>query len=109
MRVEVIRSTTRSAELQATVDPANGVLYPDLPALQAGRALGPLYYPDLVNMVRRMGVTLADSYLAAGRADLCVMARPHLTDPYLTLHAAERYGFVDQPWPPQYLSVRPRP
>ncbi|MCB1749807.1 MAG: 4-hydroxyphenylacetate 3-hydroxylase [Gammaproteobacteria bacterium] len=55
VRVEVIRSTTRSAELQATVDPANGVLYPDLPALQAGRALGPLYYPDLVNMVRRMG------------------------------------------------------
>jgi len=55
VRVEVIRSTTRSAELQATVDPENGVLYPDLFALQAGRALGPIYYPDLINMVRRMG------------------------------------------------------
>ena len=55
VKVEVIRSTTRSAELQATVDSDNGVLYPDLYALQAGRALGPVYYPELVNMVRKMG------------------------------------------------------
>lgn len=53
--IEVIRSTTRSAEQQAMLDPENGVLYPDLYALQAGRALGPIYYPALVNMVRRMG------------------------------------------------------
>jgi anthraniloyl-CoA monooxygenase len=50
----------------------------------------------------------ANTILAAGRADLVVMARPHLKDPYLTLHAAEQYGHVDQYWPPQYLSVRPR-
>lgn len=55
VRLEVIRSTTRSAELQATVDPENGVLYPDLFALQAGRALGPVFYPELIDMVRRMG------------------------------------------------------
>lgn len=55
VKIEVIRSTTRSSELQATCDPANGVLYPDLYALQAGRALGPVYYPELVNMVRKMG------------------------------------------------------
>jgi 4-hydroxyphenylacetate 3-monooxygenase len=55
VRIEMIRNTTRSAELQATVDPDNGVLYPDLPALQVGRAYGPLVYPDLVKMVRRMG------------------------------------------------------
>lgn len=54
VRVEVIRSTTRSAELQATVDPDNGVLYPDLPALQAGRALGPIYYPEMINMIRKI-------------------------------------------------------
>ena len=41
-------------------------------------------------------------------ADLVVMARPHLKDPYLTLHAAEQYGHYDQFWPPQYGSVRPR-
>ncbi len=55
VRVEVIRSTTRSAELQASVDSENGLLYPDLYALQAGRALGPVYYPELVNMVRKLG------------------------------------------------------
>ena len=54
VKVEVIRSTTRSAELQATVDEENGLIYPDLVALQAGRALGPIYYPELVNMVRKM-------------------------------------------------------
>ncbi len=53
--VEVIRSTTRSAEEQATVDPENDVMYPDLFALQAGRALGPVYYPKLVDMLRRAG------------------------------------------------------
>lgn len=55
VRIEMIRNTTRSAELQATLDPDNGVLYPDLPALQVGRAYGPLVYPELVQMVRRMG------------------------------------------------------
>lgn len=53
--VEVIRSTTRSAEEQATVDPENDVMYPDLFALQAGRALGPVYYPKLVAMLKRTG------------------------------------------------------
>ncbi len=36
------------------------------------------------------------------------MARPHLADPYLTLHAATRYG-VDLPWPGQYLLGKPKP
>ncbi len=55
VQVEVIRSTTRSAEEQATVDPENGVLYPDLIALQAGRALGPVYYPALLDLIKLLG------------------------------------------------------
>lgn len=58
--------------------------------------VGNLQGPDHVNTV-----------LASGRADLCVMARPHLRDPYLTLHAAETYGFPDQFWPNPYLAVKP--
>ena len=54
VRVEVIRSTTRAAEEQAQLDPENGVLYPDLYALQVGRALGPVYYPELLAMVKRL-------------------------------------------------------
>ena len=45
--------------------------------------------------------------VAAGRADLCALARAHLVDPYLALHAAVAYGEEAQYWPPQYLAVRP--
>ena len=42
-----------------------------------------------------------NSILAAGRADLCVLARAHLWDPYWTRHAAFELGHP-QPWPDQY-------
>ncbi len=42
-----------------------------------------------------------NSVLAAGRADLCVIARAHLFDPYWTRHAAFEQG-VELPWPKQY-------
>ncbi len=56
-----------------------------------------------------LGADHANTVLAAGRADLAVMARPHLRDPYLTLHAAERYGLWHHPWPGQYQPAKPRP
>ena len=46
-----------------------------------------------------------NSILAAGRADLCVLARAHLYDPYWTRHAAYEQG-MDLPWPDQYLPVK---
>ena len=55
------------------------------------------------------GADHANTVLAAGRADLAAMARPHLADPYLTLHAAESYQQWDQWWPGQYLAAKPRP
>jgi anthraniloyl-CoA monooxygenase len=45
-----------------------------------------------------------NSILAAGRADLCALARPHLSDPHWTLHAAAQQGYAEQPWPWQYRS-----
>jgi anthraniloyl-CoA monooxygenase len=42
--------------------------------------------------------------IAAGRADLCALARPHLADPHWTLHAAAELGYAQQWWPVQYLS-----
>ena len=47
----------------------------------------------------------ANSILAAGRADLCVLARGHLYDPYWTRHAAREQDY-DLPWPAQYESVK---
>jgi anthraniloyl-CoA monooxygenase len=42
--------------------------------------------------------------LVSGRADLCVLARPHLVDPYWTLNAAIDLGYADFNFPDQYLS-----
>ena len=48
----------------------------------------------------------ANSILAAGRADLCAIARPHLADPAWTLHEAARIGITAVSWPKQYLSAK---
>ncbi len=48
----------------------------------------------------------ANSIIAAGRADLCAVARPHLADPSWTLHEAARIGLKSIPWPKQYLSAK---
>ncbi|HTT11870.1 MAG TPA: bifunctional salicylyl-CoA 5-hydroxylase/oxidoreductase [Burkholderiaceae bacterium] len=58
-------------------------------------AVGAIFEPDHVN-----------SIIAAGRADLCALARPHLADPYWTLHAAAQLDFRGVTWPDQYLSGR---
>lgn len=52
-------------------------------------------------------VDQAHTIVAAGRADLVAMARAHLMDPYVGLHGAAQYGEDDQPWPKQYLAVKP--
>lgn len=48
----------------------------------------------------------ANSIIAAGRADLCAIARPHLADPAWTLHEAARLDSRHVEWPQQYLSGR---
>ncbi|HEX3350320.1 MAG TPA: bifunctional salicylyl-CoA 5-hydroxylase/oxidoreductase [Acetobacteraceae bacterium] len=50
-------------------------------------------------------ITSADqvnTIVAAGRADLVALGRPHLADPYFTLHAAAQYGVQLLPFPIQY-------
>ena len=48
----------------------------------------------------------ANSIIAAGRADLCAIARPHLADPAWTLHEAAKLQSRAVDWPKQYLSGR---
>ena len=57
----------------------------------ATMAVGNIYEPDHAN-----------SILAAGRADLVALARPHLVDPYWTLRAAAALDYRDVHVPPQY-------
>ena len=42
--------------------------------------------------------------IAAGRADLCAVARPHLANPAWALNEAARLGHTGMPWPAQYLA-----
>ncbi|EIM28172.1 bifunctional salicylyl-CoA 5-hydroxylase/oxidoreductase [Microvirga lotononidis] len=52
-------------------------------------------------------ITAADqvnTILAAGRADLVALGRPHLVDPFFTMKAAAWYGVKDIHCPPQYLA-----
>ncbi|MES2105458.1 MAG: bifunctional salicylyl-CoA 5-hydroxylase/oxidoreductase [Pseudomonadota bacterium] len=46
----------------------------------------------------------ANSIIAAGRADLCAIARPHLANPAWTLNEAARLGYSDISWPRQYTA-----
>ena len=43
-----------------------------------------------------------NSIIAAGRADLCAVARPHLANPAWTLMEAAKIGYLDVDWPKQY-------
>jgi len=61
----------------------------------ATMAVGNIYEPDHVN-----------SILMAGRADLVCLARPHLADPYWTLHAGVALGDSGARWPLPYLAGR---
>jgi anthraniloyl-CoA monooxygenase len=61
----------------------------------ATMAVGNIYEPDHVN-----------SILMAGRADLVCLARPHLANPYWTLHAAAKLGDRGEAWPPPYYAGR---
>ncbi len=48
-----------------------------------------------------------NTIVVAGHADLCMLARPHLIDPYFTIRAAIEQQY-DIHWPDQYLPARPR-
>ena len=47
-----------------------------------------------------------NSIIAAGRADLCAVARPHLANPAWTLTEAARIGYLDVEWPKQYRAAK---
>jgi len=47
-----------------------------------------------------------NSIIAAGRADLCAVARPHLANAAWTLTEAAKIGFTEVNWPQQYRSAK---
>ncbi len=85
-------------------------------SIEAKPAYGRLYQTPFADRIRQevgiptmtvgavASVDDANTIIASGRADLAVLARPHLVDPYWTLNAAMDQGFQGHPWPVQYLS-----
>jgi 2,4-dienoyl-CoA reductase-like NADH-dependent reductase (Old Yellow Enzyme family) len=79
--------------------------------------VGPLYQTPFAERIRReagiataaVGMIVepadAESIVADGRADLVLLARELLRDPYWPLFAARALG-VEAPWPKQYLRAR---
>jgi anthraniloyl-CoA monooxygenase len=47
-----------------------------------------------------------NSIIAAGRADLCAVARPHLANPAWTLMESAKIGYADVAWPKQYRAAK---
>ena len=60
-------------------------------------AVGAIFEADHVN-----------SIIAAGRADLCALARPHLANPAWTLTEAAKLGYTPIEWPKPYRSGKPQ-
>ena len=75
---------------------------------------GRMYQTPFADRIRQMAgiptiavgaISEADhvnSIIAAGRADLCAVARPHLANPAWTLAEAAKIGFTPIAWPKQY-------
>ncbi len=61
-----------------------------IPTMTVGNIRG----PDEINQI-----------LSQGRADLCVLGKGHLYDPYFTRHAAHRLGHDGLKWPMQYAAA----
>ncbi len=91
-----------SGQVDQAEDPTYGRLY-QTPFAEAIRntvdiptmAVGAISSIDDINTI-----------LLTGRADLCLLARAHLVDPYWSLNAAIDLGQHDQPWPRQYQAGR---
>jgi anthraniloyl-CoA monooxygenase len=79
---------------------------------------GRMWQTPLADMVRNLAAvpTIAvgnifeadhvNSIIAAGRADLCAIARPHLSSPSWTLAQAAAQGYTQQWWPEPYLPAK---
>ena len=106
--VEIARAfKTVGADL---IDVSTGQTHPD-----AKPVFGRMFQTPYADRIRNEvgiatmavgNITEADqvnAIIAAGRADLVAIGRPHLADPAWTLHAAAQLGYRDAQWPVQYL------
>jgi anthraniloyl-CoA monooxygenase len=115
-------NTPDDAEIFATMFKAAGADLIDCSSGQVSKAERPVYgrlfqtpFSDQIRNEAQIATIAvgaiseadhANSILAAGRADLCALARPHLADPAWTLHEAARIGVNRVAWPKQYAAAK---
>ena len=92
------------------IDVSSGQTHPD-----AQPVYGRMYQTPFADRIRNEvaipvmtvgNITEADqvnTIIAAGRADLCALGRPHLADPHWTLRAAAEQGYQGISWPKPYI------
>ncbi|WP_310388651.1 bifunctional salicylyl-CoA 5-hydroxylase/oxidoreductase [Roseateles sp.] len=120
-------TTPEDAVLIAAAFKAAGADLIDVSSGQVSKREKPTYgrmwqTPFSENIRNRVGIaTIAvgaiseadhvNSIIAAGRADLCAVARPHLANPAWTLSEAARIGYpgpAGLDWPLQYVAAKPQ-
>jgi len=102
MGVDLIDASSGGLTPQQRIDVGPGYQVPFAAQIRrdAGIATG------AVGMITEPGQ--ADDIIGSGQADLVLLAREMLRDPYWPLHAASALG-ADAAWPPQYERAKPRP
>lgn len=100
LEIDLIDCSTGGNVMHAEIPVGPGFQTPFATAIrqQAGIATG------AVGLITEP--TQAEQIVATGLADVVLLARELLRDPYWPLHAAEALG-VDVPWPPQYERAKP--
>ncbi|MFB9804180.1 NADH:flavin oxidoreductase/NADH oxidase [Haladaptatus pallidirubidus] len=106
-----VRLADRLSDVADLIDVSAGGLHPD----QRIPSSGPNYQVPYAERIREQtdlpvgavgGISepaQADALIRNERADLAIVGREHLRDPYFTLHAAEALGAEDRiEWPQQY-------
>jgi 2,4-dienoyl-CoA reductase-like NADH-dependent reductase (Old Yellow Enzyme family) len=101
--VDLIDCSSGGSSPHARVPTAPGYQVPFAEAVRRGAGLA----TAAIGLIT--GAAQADEIIRAGRADLVLLARAELRDPYWPLHAARALGQPDAvSVPPQYLRGFPR-
>jgi len=99
--VDLVDCSSGGLAAHAKLTPAPGYQVPFAAAIRAGAGIA----TGAVGMITEPAQ--AEAIVADGRADVVLLARALLRDPYWALHAAHALG-VDLPWPVQYLRAKPQ-
>ncbi len=98
--VDLVDCSSGGLVAHATLTPAPGYQVPFAAAIRARAGIA----TGAVGLITEPAQ--AEAIVAEGRADVVLLARALLRDPYWPLHAAHALG-VDPPWPVQYLRAKP--